>query len=329
MNSEEIKKISSYRGDFIEEYWKPAKINPTRNYVDIFFYWEFREALKAGLVEKLRPLNDFILSKEFIHKHERLACYNYTAFTRIAAMHQSILEINKNVLKNDYLSLFYLINAFEAFYFFFGSVLENIAGVCNIILDTNKKEDNFHELINNENSILTPVADKLNNLNDIKDFYRTHVAHRGRLGIILEKQDDLIIPYIRSKIKSVAAEYGYTWRKEFLEFYDKRLKFEPIPQLCFHHLRLLEDVLNEVFKLLIPNVKSYLIKNNAKFCNKSFLDMSIQKPDEAKWIQYLCLNEIHPHVNLWFHNIDNELPQTCNMKDCNSMNIKPLFYVKD
>lgn len=79
MKSQEVERIQAYKGDLIEEQWKPSLL-AEKPYIDWFYYWEFRELLVAGNLTYLRPLEmGQAIAKKTLYQHERLAGYYYSA----------------------------------------------------------------------------------------------------------------------------------------------------------------------------------------------------------------------------------------------------------
>jgi len=339
MTNDQINQIQSYQGDMIEEYWKPGPLRSSRTYVDLFHFWQFREQIRACGLEHLRPTEGNSISRAFIFKHERLASYYYTAYCRTATLHHCISDLEQAIINKGPLLHFNVQNAFETFYLFAGSTLDNIAGVSNIMLGYANSEDSFSDFLrsfraDNASQAASPDALRLfEAAKDINDNYRAQVAHRGRLGTLWVQKLNVLAPYAQADFdKPGPAIASISWRKELREMMEGRTKAIPMTQLCFQHLRTFEQAIDEIFRISIGHIDSYLHRHGAKFAaDSSQFGIDLQtRLAEAKWILYRCNEEPRPYLNVWFHDLSKgELPQRCINNDCKSEKISAMYYVKD
>lgn len=339
MNAEQINKIQKYQGDIIEESWKPGPLKATKNYVDLFYFWEFRESVRACGLEHLRPMTSKkILSRNFIFMHERLAAYYYTAYSRLASMHQCLIDIENHLTQNRNLSHFFIQHAFESFYFFLGSVLDNMGAVGNIIFGFDHKEDSFSKFYKKiikieELKFSSNDLELLENIRNMQENYRAQISHRGRLGTLITSKLNVSIPLVQSEFKkSGSAKKAYSWRKELREMAEGRLRKKPMPQLCSEHLLKIEKSVNLIFKICTENLTNYLERNNARITNKpKEFDIELKKiPSEANWILYRCNGDNQNYLNHWFHPLsDKKFPKKCINQYCDSSDIQPMYFLKD
>lgn len=230
-------------------------------------------------------------------------------------------------------------NAFESFYLFVGSTLDNIAGVGNIMLGYANSEDSFTDFVRSfreDNVAQAKYPDAIRIFDvakDINENYRAQVAHRGRLSTLWLQKLNVPVPFAQADFdKPGAAVASISWRKEIREMLEGRKKIAPMTQLCFQHLRSVEQTIDEVFRISIDRIDSHLQNHNVRFAaDASAFQIDLdRKPAEAKWILYRCNEEPRPYLNMWFHDLSKEeLPRQCINDDCKSPKISPMYYVDD
>lgn len=339
MNEDQIKTIQNFQGDPIEEYWKPGSIRSERTYVDLFYYWEFREKLKACNLNFLHSKDGEPISRNFIFKFERLASYYYSTYCRIASMHQSLSDLEKSISDRGPLMHFKVQNNFESFYLFLGVALNNIGGVGTIIFGYKNKEDSFSDFLssleNDENfdSFISDHKSLLNQTKEINENYRAHVAHRGRLSTLTYNKAGFLIPYtLASFEKTGPANQSLSWRKEIRDMKEGRKETLPMHQVCYRHLRIIENTVDLIFKITLKNIENFLSNHSVLLNNNQnqIVVDSTNHPKDANWILYRCNTEKRPYINIWFHDLKkSNTPVKCINTDCNSNDISAMCYVKD
>ncbi|MBU1626773.1 hypothetical protein KKB18_05325 [bacterium] len=215
---------------------------------------------------------------------------------------------------------------------FLGSALDNIGAVGNIVLGNPKKEDsfsNFLKFIKNQcySTQYPDIVKTLVEINDIKDNYRTQIAHRGRIGTHWKGYLNIPIPYVQSGLKGkISPEHTMSWREEFRDVEKGRIPTIPIPQLCYEHLLILEKAVNSVFSLCAANLKSFYDYNNVKLIKDPSKRLTKLKPApaDAEWILFRCRESHQPYLKTWIHDLTDPLPEVCIGETCNSPAIDAL-----
>ncbi len=339
MRDDQVQLIQQYRGDIIEEYWKPGPLRSNRFYVDLFNYWQFRERVRACGLEHLRPTVGQCISRKVIFRHERLASYFYSAYCRTASLHQCISDLEEQIIKGGSLLLFYVQESFESFYLFLGSALDNIGGVGNIMLGYANSEDSFSDFAKSfraDNIRTTAHPNALGLFDaakDINENYRAQIAHRGRFATLWRERQGIQTPFAQAEFeKTGPATESVSWRKDIREMYEGRKKILPMTQLCFQHLRIIEQAIDEVFRISIGEIDSYLQRHEIRLAEdpSRFEFDATRRPDNARWVLYRCNHENRPYLNMWFHDLSkDDSPTVCINNDCRSGNITPMYYVKE
>ena len=343
MKVEHIERIQRYRGDGPEEQWKP-KLPPKEPYVDVYYYWEFRQALQAGDLCCLRPAEEgTCISKKALQKHERLAGYWYSAYIRLASMHESLDGLRRTLLVYpEPLDLSKLRFFLEAFYHFLGSVLDMIGGVGNIIYGFRGEEDSFtkfknrFEAVANRNPIEQKAMLGLNELARIRD-YRDRITHRSVFAQILDKNpmrtESGQVPAwdvrIEKGYKKVGPQYEKMWRKVIRDILEGRLESVSVHSLCEEHLRKVEESSDLLFQCFLQRVPRYLTTNKLRLVTDKYSGLAdpAAPPSEAKYVFYHCrAQESRLYWCDWLQPTSKPI-KTCVNPDCDSEDIVPLFFV--
>ena len=288
-------------------------------------------------LEHLRPHNSQVLSKEFLEKHERLASYSYTAFCRIAATRQCLLDLCSHLESTHHISMFHILNAFEAFHLFFGSALENIGGAGNIILGHSCKEDSYSSFLKSfrdspTSTNLNPeVMEVLDAARSIKENYRDHISHRSRLASLGASHEGRNIPSFESEFKKRGcAKEQRSWRKTLREIAEGRCETMPAPDLCAKHLGILERAGDAVFAICLQEAGAYFSANSAHIAeNPEEFEIDIATvPEDASYVLFKCKAEKQLHLNTWYHPIASRpFPSNCVNGWCKSQEIVAMYYV--
>jgi hypothetical protein len=339
MTDDQVERIQSYQGDIVEEYWKPGSFRSNRSYVDLFRFWEFRDSVKACGLEHLRPSQGQCISRTFIFKHERLASYYYSAYCRVASLHQCLLDLENQIARRDNLLYFLVQHSFESFYLFLGSALDSIGGVGNIMFGYHNSEDSFSDFLRSFRADALRIDANPNAIalfdaaRDIQDNYRSHIAHRGRLATIWGSKLNVLFPNAPAEFERPGpADASVSWRKDIRDMIEGRARTLPMTQLCFKHLRAVELAIDEIYRISTTEINSYLLRHNVQFAAiPSDFDCDVQQvPADARWILYRCNQENRPYLNMWFHELARGEPPThCINVDCGSDNITPMYFVRD
>lgn len=349
MNETEIVKIQAYKGDSIEELWKPTP-STTDPYIDWFYYWEFRETIAAGNLATLRPSKPGnIVSKKALYQHERLAGYYYSAYVRLAAMHKCLNELkgmyrgnDPNVFMPSEPDILETIFRFEGFYHFFGSVLDMLAGAGNIIYGFRQKEDSFSnfkksfEALNSCNPLEKQALDKLSEVDRSKD-YRDHIVHRPTFAMwaVLDRRKDAQVALdrdirIEKDYRLMGPQGTKMWRAILRGMLKGYIESVSIIDLCDEHLRQVESAGNLLFHCLVDRLPEYLTRNNIRMVPDRMSELvdPTTPPADAKFVFYLCPNceQKQLLLSVWLQKLD-DLSGKCDL--CGQPNIVPLFLVSE
>lgn len=347
MKVEHIERIQQYRGDGPEERWKP-KIPAQESYIDWFYYWEFRETMRAGDPGRLRPAQEgACVRRQALYTHERLAGYWYSAYVRLAAMHRCLEGLRSALLVHPQPMDIQTIRFFlEGFYHYFGSVLDMVAGVGNIVYGFDGKEDRFTSFANKfestpgQTELEAAAVAKLQEISAIKD-YRDHITHRPVFAQVhvenpMEINGRIIVAWdvIIEKDYQLPGPKGQRmWRKVIREILEKRIPGVSVHGLCKEHLRVTEDTCDLLFHCFLNKAPKYLTRNEIKVVRNKYeapLADSLAHPPDAKFIFYQCRTEEKDQLYMaqWLQPIDKPIEKCINSR-CKSPDIVPLFYVSD
>jgi hypothetical protein len=332
MTTEQLDEISKKSGDFIENKWKPGN---TEDYLDLYYYWKLRDVNAAGTIEGYKSIGgDSLISQSFLFKLERIPQYYHTVFCRVAALKTTKLELeefSKRVLAGSN-ETDILYNKIETFYFFCGSILDNLAGLSNIILNNSRgKEDSFSDFFGYiDKGIFTEeeIAILTESLN-IKGNYRDHFSHRPRLGLLSKTIDGVTKIHLQDQfIKTGPADRLITWRKEFRDIIEGRKSTSDIISLINKHFQIIEKTANILFKYCFLNYNNFLTSEVVEKAEAEIIIDPTQIPQGCQFIFYRCLEERDPYLKYWYHSVANPLPVECSLETCKSQILKPIYFVK-
>lgn len=330
MTPEQEKEISNYKGDPTEEKWKPGI---AVDYLDLYHYWKLREINAAGGIEGYTSKTaDGRISQNFLFALERIPQYYHSVYCRLGALKTAKLELDKlcqRVLSGSP-ETDALYDKIETFYFFSGSILDNIAGLSNIILQNKKgREDSYADFMKHTDLAKFKEEGETDILKEsliIKDNYRDHFSHRPRLGLILKNNDGANEIHLQDQfIKSGPAERLITWRKEFREIIEERKSTSDVRALTKKHFKAIERTVEILLKYSFQNYDAFL---DAEGVKKGVVKIDTKNiPANTKFIFYACRTERDPYLRYWYHSVDNAIPDKCSLETCKSEIIEPVYFV--
>jgi len=338
MIPEEIEKISRYRGDELEEFWKPTLERPYKYQVDVYWFWEFREKLLGCELKILRPIPpNSCIKKKVLYRHERLAGYYYTSYCRVADMHDKILSLRELFDKPIQPIHFFVMDRFESFYLTLGSVLDMIGGVGNIIYSFGNKEDSFHDFLDNFEKLCKRTTKENETLirmrmaRRIQENLRDQIAHRPRMSTVVDSLTGKF--YIEENFsRAEQAVNTVMWRKTLREISEGRKKLIPMDIQMYNDVSLLEDTINHIFECCYYRIDNYLTTNSIRIVQDSESELLPGiVPGTAKFILYKCFEcsaRGNIYLDTWLQPIDKPT-RVCLNDECKSENIRGYYYVSD
>lgn len=333
MTQQQIEELANYKGDQVEELWKP---NNTDDYLDVYYYWKLREVNRAGGIEGYCSVNDDnVISKNFLAKIERIPQYYHSAYSRLAALKISKMEINRMyglVLTGSNQEQGFLYDKIEIFYSFIGSVLDNIAAVAHIILRNRKgTEDSFSDFCKyvDRDYFTDEEFSYLQESSKIKKNYRDHLSHRPRLGLMLKYKNGVPEIHLQDKfIKQEQAENLMPWRKEFREIFENRITTDNVLDITTSHFESIVKTVDIVFSKCFLNYDKFLGLESIKRINEQIPINTKEIPANANYILFSCEKERDSYLKYWLHKTDSPLPKKCTLEGCQSEVIRPVYFIK-
>ena len=349
MDEKQIKHIQAYKGDEIEEQWKPNK-SMQKPYIDLFYYWEFREAIVAGNLSFLRPRREKeTIAKKVLYQHERLAGYYYSAYVRLAAMHKCLnalegmlRENNPKVFIPPSPAILDVTMHFEGFYHFLGAVVDMLGGVGNILYGFGRKEDSFSDFkksfgeLDSKTELESQTLAKLSAIDEIKD-YRDHIVHRPAFAMheILGLREGDQIALVRDiKIErdyKLAKPQGTKmWRSILRGMWKDYIESVSIIDLCREHLGQIEEIGNRLFHCFLERIPQYLDSNGIRIIRDRTQDCAdLDKiPTGVELVLYLCADceNRQSRLSVSMQKLAS-LTGKCDL--CGESNVFPMYFVSE
>lgn len=333
MTQEQIEEISTFKGDQVEELWKPGN---TEDYLDVYYYWKLREVNRAGVIEGYASINtENLISKNFIAKIERIPQYYHSAYSRLAALKIAKKDIDRMyglVLLGANEEHGFLYDKIEIFYSFLGSVLDNIAAVGHLILRNPRgTEDSFSDFCKNvnRNYFTDDEFSYLQNSSKIKKNYRDHLSHRPRMGLMLKYKNGIAEIHWQDKfIKSEQAENLMPWRKEFREIFENRITTDSVLEITTSHFETIEKTVDIILKKCFLNYDRFLELESMKRIDTPIPINTDEIPIGSNFILFSCERERDSYLKYWLHKTSEPLPTTCTLESCKSEIIRAVYFIK-
>jgi len=331
MTKDQIEEILKFSGDSIEEKWKPGR---TDNYLDIYYYWKLRELNKAGTIEGLFPETG-LMAETTLYKLERLPQYYHSVYARLAKVateKQLINSIYDDLVQNKLTDNNNIFDNVETFYYFIGSILDNLGGLANIVTGNKRgAEDSFNDFLKYKQEELFRTDSEKNlirQITEIKDHYRDHLTHRPRFSTITFVTNSKREIHIQSEFNKInEAKWFVTWRKETRDIVEGRKKSQPIIDVINCHFDIIVQTCDLIFKKCFENYQTFLL--NEKLSDKKTYTLDPMKPPaDTKYILFACDKETSSYLKYWLHNVSKPFPTNCTLESCKSNNIRPVYFLK-